>query len=204
MRTSTPAVLSTLLLLAAAGTGCSTNSSMVERFDPATPTTSTQNANTRETAANAKTNGKTTQNTANRTGNGGMTPTTPVANTAHTQPTLRTGPITPEWIAQMEASGKRNGAPVIDANAVAEEKPTFDRGSLTFTAGTDKDTPADATEGLTQVTFATEGADFDPRISRDGSTLVFASTQHRATADLYIKKVGAAPSRSSPTTRPTT
>jgi len=47
-----------------------------------------------------------------------------------------------------------------------------------------------ATLNLTQVTFAQEGADFDPAISRDGSRIVFASTQHRSTADLYTKAVG--------------
>lgn len=40
---------------------------------------------------------------------------------------------------------------------------------------------------VTQVSFAPEGADFDPDVSRDGKTIVFASTQHRATADLYLK-----------------
>ena len=48
----------------------------------------------------------------------------------------------------------------------------------------------DAPEGLTQVTFANEGADFDPAVSRDGKMVVFASTQHRPTADLYIARVG--------------
>lgn len=40
-----------------------------------------------------------------------------------------------------------------------------------------------------QVSFAVEGADFDPAITRDGQKIVFASTQHRATADIYIKDV---------------
>jgi TolB protein len=39
------------------------------------------------------------------------------------------------------------------------------------------------------VSFSEEGADFDPCVSRDGSRLVFASTQHRTTADLYIKRI---------------
>lgn len=42
---------------------------------------------------------------------------------------------------------------------------------------------------VSQVTFSTEGADFDPCITPDGSRIVFASTQHRATADLYIKSI---------------
>lgn len=47
----------------------------------------------------------------------------------------------------------------------------------------------DGTEGLTQVTFAGEGADFDPSVSRDGTWMVYASTQHRATADIYSKSI---------------
>jgi Tol biopolymer transport system component len=42
---------------------------------------------------------------------------------------------------------------------------------------------------LSQVSFSQEGADFDPDVSRDGKQIVFASTQHRATSDLYIKNV---------------
>lgn len=42
---------------------------------------------------------------------------------------------------------------------------------------------------VNQVSFAAEGADFDPDVSRDGRTIVFASTQHRPTADIYMKSV---------------
>ncbi|MCC6427160.1 MAG: TolB family protein [Phycisphaerales bacterium] len=73
-------------------------------------------------------------------------------------------------------------------------------GSMAHSAGTDawinpqaRQEPGDnnitATFNLQQVTFAQEGADFDPAISRDGSRIVFASTQHRPTADLYVKTV---------------
>lgn len=51
------------------------------------------------------------------------------------------------------------------------------------------DDNAPATFNLQQITFAQEGADFDPSISRDGQKVVFASTQHRPTADLYVKSV---------------
>ncbi|MGQ0626569.1 MAG: TolB family protein, partial [Phycisphaerales bacterium] len=49
---------------------------------------------------------------------------------------------------------------------------------------------ADGMEGLNQLTFAQEGSDFDPQVSRDGQWLVFASTQHRTTPDIYLKRVG--------------
>ncbi len=48
---------------------------------------------------------------------------------------------------------------------------------------------ATGTDNWAQATFTTEGSDFDPCISRDGKTLVFASTQHRPTSDIYAKSV---------------
>lgn len=47
--------------------------------------------------------------------------------------------------------------------------------------------PFDGGRNLTQVSFADEGACFDPDIDRSGSWIVFASTRHRDTSDLYIK-----------------
>jgi TolB protein len=44
------------------------------------------------------------------------------------------------------------------------------------------------TTNISRVTFAEEGSDFDPCVSKDGSKIVFASTQHRATSDIYIKR----------------
>ena len=49
--------------------------------------------------------------------------------------------------------------------------------------------PWDGSSNVAQVTFATEGACSDPDISRDGSRLVFASTQHSTTADIYFTPV---------------
>jgi len=47
----------------------------------------------------------------------------------------------------------------------------------------------DGLESLSQVTFASEGAAFDPTVSRDGKFVVFAGTQHRTTPDLYRKPI---------------
>lgn len=44
-----------------------------------------------------------------------------------------------------------------------------------------------AVANMQQVTFSHEGADFDPSVSPDGRAIVFASTQHRPTSDVYIK-----------------
>jgi len=45
----------------------------------------------------------------------------------------------------------------------------------------------DGSSNVAQVTFATEGACSDPDVSRDGQHLVFASTQHGSTTDIYVK-----------------
>jgi TolB protein len=42
---------------------------------------------------------------------------------------------------------------------------------------------------LAQISFAAEGADFDPDVSTGGDWVVFASTQHRTDADIYRKSV---------------
>lgn len=48
------------------------------------------------------------------------------------------------------------------------------------------------TEGggnISQVSFATEGGDYAPDVDRTGTYMVFASTQHRPTFDIYRKSV---------------
>jgi Tol biopolymer transport system component len=47
-----------------------------------------------------------------------------------------------------------------------------------------------ATFNVSQVTFADEGAIFDPCVAKDGTTLVLSSTQHRATSDIYVQRAG--------------
>jgi TolB protein len=54
-----------------------------------------------------------------------------------------------------------------------------------------KEATASSTDGarnFRHITFATEGSDFDPVLSPDGKWLIFASTRHRAYADLYMKR----------------
>ena len=46
-----------------------------------------------------------------------------------------------------------------------------------------------STPNVSRVSYAEEGADFDPALSRDGQWLVYASTAHRASSDIYIKRV---------------
>jgi len=42
---------------------------------------------------------------------------------------------------------------------------------------------------LAQVSFSVEGADFDPDVSPDGRLMVYASTQHSLTSDVFVKAV---------------
>ncbi len=44
-------------------------------------------------------------------------------------------------------------------------------------------------DGLTQISFAQEGEDFDPALTPDGRSVVFASTQHRNASDLFVKAI---------------
>lgn len=47
----------------------------------------------------------------------------------------------------------------------------------------------DGQSSLMQVSFASEGSDFDPEIDPSGEYMVFASTQHARSADIYRKKI---------------
>ena len=49
--------------------------------------------------------------------------------------------------------------------------------------------PWDGSNNVAQVTFATEGACADPDVSSDGKRLVFSSTQHSETSDIYITPI---------------
>jgi TolB protein len=51
---------------------------------------------------------------------------------------------------------------------------------------------SDGQDSFCQMTFATEGADFDPVVDPTGQQLIFASTRQRRTADLYLQKIGGA------------
>jgi len=49
---------------------------------------------------------------------------------------------------------------------------------------------SDAASNLLQVTFTEEGADFDPIVDPTGSYVAYASTRHRESSDIYMKRVG--------------
>lgn len=53
----------------------------------------------------------------------------------------------------------------------------------------DESSPNESVANLAQISFASEGGDFTPDIDRGGTFMVYASTQHRTTFDLYKKAV---------------
>lgn len=60
-------------------------------------------------------------------------------------------------------------------------------GELTSTGVQSYASSYDGSNNVAQVTFATEGGCADPDIDRQGTSMVFSSTQHRETADIYLK-----------------
>lgn len=52
-----------------------------------------------------------------------------------------------------------------------------------------RSSPLDSQGNIRPVSFSTEGGDFDPDPDPTGQWLVYASTRHRETADLYIKRI---------------
>jgi len=59
---------------------------------------------------------------------------------------------------------------------------------LPMTTGSGEQT--EHTVNIRQISFAHDGSNFDPMVSSDGKTLLFSSTQHRPTSDIYVQKVG--------------
>jgi TolB protein len=100
-----------------------------------------------------------------------------------------------------QAAGSTESASVTPASAEGRVEATSYRAVPASGAGLDasslyRPTTDEASEpaqpttiNVARVTFADEGGDFDPAVSRDGTTLVFASTQHRDKADIYTKRV---------------
>jgi TolB protein len=89
--------------------------------------------------------------------------------------------VDPFWIRTFAESDR-----AIWENTAKTAAPMNRSGSSVLLRSLDND---DAAEGLSHVTLAPEGADFDPCVSRDGRFIAFASTQHRPTSDIYIKPV---------------
>jgi TolB protein len=100
---------------------------------------------------------------------------------AHTD----TGDPYAAWTAGL-TTGQTNGAPTLAPPQPSEG--TFNVYGTVMANAVSAGTGA-ASASLSQISFAQEGADFDPDVSRDGRTIVFASTQHSKTPDIYVKSV---------------
>ncbi len=90
--------------------------------------------------------------------------------------------VAPEATAQTPAATTTAAGTTFSNTTIPSTNTTFSSQSSSpdFLPGT--------TLNVRRVTFAEEGADFDPCVSKDGSRLVFASTQHRATSDIYSQR----------------
>jgi TolB protein len=98
---------------------------------------------------------------------------------------------TPDASASSQGTLTEQAAPQESNITQPQQPPTLAAGSAeesSINAPESDPVLAPDTIDVTRVTFAQEGADFDPSVSTDGSRLVFASTQHRATSDIYYKR----------------
>ena len=79
------------------------------------------------------------------------------------------------------SSSTSTGSHVVRTSLFPEFDGDFGDAQATFEASGDTN--------VSQVSFAAEGADFDPDIAPDGSWMIFASTQHDEQPDLYRKSI---------------
>lgn len=167
-----------IALIAGAAIGCSTREHVtVQRIEPIAPT---QPTTTNDAAANS-------QNSAETVQYGEQIPTQQnAANTpSHNwQPGQK---LEPFWISMTAESDRHVWDDKFQPGNAGNPVALSTMPNMPSQAPSRGD---DTSEGLTHVTFAPQGADFDPCISRDGAFMVFASTQHRPTADIYLKTVG--------------
>ena len=88
----------------------------------------------------------------------------------------------------------RTTNPATDPAAITPLRSTSSTG-MPLIPGTDGNavasTPAWSMEAedIRRVSFAVEGSDFDPCLTPDGRHIVFASTQHSSTSNIYVKSV---------------
>lgn len=125
----------------------------------------------------------------NATATPGMTPSLKPAAPVSERPGYHaltpepTPPPTPQTTNTPTPNRSEDLSAIIYASAMGAELPT-------------ESAPADqvtrATLNVRQITSSFAGADFDPTPTPDGKSLVFASTQHRPTADIYIKPINSA------------
>lgn len=92
--------------------------------------------------------------------------------------TATTAPVEPQFVGQPVADDGDRPARFVGAMNIYGEMP-----------GSPAGMPQDRLDNLRQVSFTQDGADFDVSVSPDGQWLVYASTQHRPTSDIYMKRI---------------
>jgi TolB protein len=162
------AFASTLLLCACAGT--------TRTASEATPTwpSQYQTASSGPDATTTSTPGRTNQKNAT------------VANLpVHTfAPELGNLPNDPTRGTNLSTNYNNANAPI-----AATPKEDVDASAVFRPTTANAETIDATTQNVSKVTYAEEGSEFDPSLSRDGQWMLFSSTAHRATADIYIKRV---------------
>lgn len=118
----------------------------------------------------------TTQNTAQSTTDTQF----PIAPPANQQHMTRVSTPGSSGGAFVSLNGLGNGAAQNGANAAGFS-------SVNLTPSARRQTNSGSMDSARQVSFAREGSDLDPTVSRDGRQIVFASTQHNDNSDLYVK-----------------
>ncbi|MBU6413466.1 MAG: PD40 domain-containing protein [Planctomycetes bacterium] len=116
---------------------------------------------------------------------------TTAPSTTSTHSGVSTSPADRAPLAASPASPSNSGSHA--SSAPSREQMALAQSSFSVSAiniAIDEPATSPSAESVSRVTFAAEGADFDPCISADGSTLVYASTQHRSTSDIYSKQIG--------------
>jgi len=113
---------------------------------------------------------------------GPSVPSTNRFNTTNTQPAATVSTATEPYFTNNDdaPAGLRSGdlSALIYSNAMGAELPSESSSNATH-----------ATLNVRQVTRSFTGTDFDPVIAPDGEHIIFASTQHRPTADIYTKNI---------------
>ncbi len=117
-------------------------------------------------------------NTGFSNGSAGTNPTGINADTATNSPGFAADD--PETIVAPTPNRSEDLSAIIYASAMGAELPTEFASREEMTR---------ATLNVRQITASFAGSDFDPTPTPDGRHLVFASTQHRPTADIYVKPV---------------
>lgn len=158
-----------ILSAAAASFGCAETSSTSRTSLATSPASSTAAMRTPAPLAASR-------HTANDTPSAGTTPTntTPHTSSDHIA-----------FAVPQAAPANPTPTPAPKASRALNLYGELDGGATSPDAGSQ----LDGSTNLVQVSFATEGACVDPDIDRSGNLLVFASTMHRRTSDIYLKSV---------------